>query len=91
MIPHEAFDLSTLNDGDGVGSHFGDGFQLWRSYLARRRALLRTVLHFWHWKTKTRMACWSIVLDIDFISGRRVDDFTRHSNRVAGHGQCDAR
>lgn|SRR5690242_12569678 len=48
-------------------------------------------LHFWHWKTKTRMARWTIVLDIGFISGCRVDDFTRHSNRVAGHGQCDAR
>jgi len=46
MIPHEAFDLSNLNDGDGVGSHFGDGTRLWRSCLARRRALLRTVFAF---------------------------------------------
>lgn len=52
MIPHEAFDLSNLDDGEGVGSHFGYDTQLWRSYLARRRALLRVVLHFWHWKWK---------------------------------------
>lgn len=30
MIPHEAFDLSILDDGEGVGSHFGYGTWLRR-------------------------------------------------------------
>jgi hypothetical protein len=81
MIPHEAFDLSILDGGDGVGSHFGNDIRLRRLFvLARRRHLLLSTHSVAFLALEKRDGCVATAIAV-ILKGSRV--FLRDGPAVA--------
>ena len=57
MIPHEAFDLSILDDGDGVGSHFGYGISIEALVSGAQANMTQYCVAFSASENETRTAC----------------------------------